>query len=67
MVFRSATLGYIDLSAGGATENYGGIRPGCWINALPAGGLVLMPDAVDRCRCSYLIKASIALAPQKTD
>lgn len=64
MVFRSATLGYRDLLNGQRTENYGGIRPGCWINAIPAGGLVLMPDATDHCVCSYLIKASIALKPR---
>ncbi|MFH1920374.1 MAG: PQQ-binding-like beta-propeller repeat protein [Planctomycetota bacterium] len=63
MVFRSATLGYVDLSRGQETENYGGIRPACWINVLPVGGLVLMPDATDGCTCSYLIKASIGLAP----
>jgi len=63
MVFRSATLGYADLLDYQGTENYGGIRPGCWINSIPAGGLVLMPDATDRCTCSYLIKASIALQP----
>ena len=44
-------------------QNFGGIRPGCWINVVPAGGLVLMPDATDLCTCSYLIKASIALQP----
>ncbi len=63
LVFRSATLGYIDLLEGRQTHNYGGIRPGCWINTLPVGGLVLMPDATDRCTCSYLIKASVALQP----
>jgi len=63
MLFRSATLGYLDLTCNRGTENYGGIRPGCWINAIPAGGLVLMPDASDRCTCSYLIKSSIALQP----
>ncbi len=63
LVYRSATLGYTDLSSNRGTENYGGIRPGCWINALPAGGLVLLPDATDRCTCSYLIKASVALQP----
>ncbi|MBW7995125.1 MAG: PQQ-binding-like beta-propeller repeat protein [Candidatus Glassbacteria bacterium] len=65
LVFRSATMGYLDLTRGGSTENYGGIRPGCWINALPVGGLVLMPDATARCDCSYLIKANIALAPTR--
>ena len=64
LVYRSATLGYRDLAHGTETENYGGIRPACWINALPVGGLVLLPDATSRCTCSYLIKASIALQPQ---
>ncbi|MBN2311064.1 MAG: PQQ-binding-like beta-propeller repeat protein [Candidatus Hydrogenedentes bacterium] len=63
LVYRSATFGYFDLLHNEGTINYGGIRPGCWINAIPAGGLVLAPDATDRCTCSYLIKASIALQP----
>ena len=63
LVYRSATLGYTDLLHNSGNRNYGGIRPGCWINVIPAGGLVLMPDATDRCTCSYLIKASIALQP----
>ena len=63
LVFRSATLGYYDLSGTRTTENYGGIRPGCWINALPVGGLVLLPDATAGCECSYLNKSWIALAP----
>ncbi|MDP6502390.1 MAG: PQQ-binding-like beta-propeller repeat protein [Planctomycetota bacterium] len=64
MVFRSATLGYTDLTGSFGTENYGGLRPGCWINAIPAGGLVLVPDYTARCSCSYPIKASIALQPR---
>ena len=61
LLFRSATLGYRDLTSGGENKDYGGIRPGCWINAIPAGGLVLFPDAYGGCRCSYLIRASAAL------
>jgi outer membrane protein assembly factor BamB len=63
LAFRSATLGYIDLTSGDRTQNYGGVRPGCWINAIPAGGILLVPDASSRCTCSYLIKSSLALAP----
>ena len=63
MVFRSATLGYFNLKGDGETENYGGLRPGCWINAIPAGGMVLVPDASAGCVCSYLNRAWIALAP----
>ena len=65
LAFRSATLGYRDLLSERPTDNYGGIRPGCWINTIPAGGLLLMPEATNRCVCSYLIKATIALQPMQ--
>ena len=61
MLFRSATLGYHDFTRNAGTENFGGIRPGCWINAFPAGGMVLVPEATAGCRCSYLNRAWIAL------
>ena len=67
LVFRSATLGYFNFAANDQIENYGGIRPGCWINVLPAGGLVLAPDATAGCRCSYLNQAWIALVPSGSD
>lgn len=61
LLFRSATLGYVDLSRTEGTENYGGIRPSCWINAIPAAGLVLVPDGSSKCQCSYQMKAWFAL------
>ena len=64
LLYRSSTIGYLDWQEPDkGTQNVGGIRPGCWINMLPVGGIVLMPDATDRCNCSYLIKATIALKP----
>jgi outer membrane protein assembly factor BamB len=60
-VFRSATMGYWDLTENREVRNYGGLRLGCWINAIPAGGLVLVPDGSAGCKCSYLNRASIAL------
>lgn len=64
LVFRSATLGYVDLEKNTGTENYGGIRPGCWVNAIPAGGLLLLGEAASGCTCSYLNQAAIALQPR---
>jgi outer membrane protein assembly factor BamB len=52
-LYRSATLGYHDLTRNVGTENFGGIRPGCWFNAIPAAGLVLVPDGFSKCACSY--------------
>ncbi|MGC9326254.1 MAG: hypothetical protein ACP5I1_01340, partial [Candidatus Hinthialibacter sp.] len=63
LVFRSGTLGYRDLQKDKEVQNYGGIRSGCWIDILPAGGLVLLPNSANGCVCSYLILASIALQP----
>ena len=61
MVFRSATLGYVDLTRKAGVENFGGIRLGCYINAIPAGGLVLVPDGSSQCNCSYQMQAWFAL------
>ncbi|MDX9755860.1 MAG: hypothetical protein RBU29_17995, partial [bacterium] len=38
-------------------------RPGCWINMIPAGGLVLLPESSSGCTCSYSMQLSIAYAP----
>jgi len=61
MLFRSATLGYLDLTRNVGTENFGGIRPSCWFNAIPAGGMVLVPDGSSKCACSYQTRAWLAL------
>ena len=61
MLFRSATLGYLDLSRDAGTENFGGVRPSCWFSAIPAGGLVLAPDGSAKCACSYQMQAWLAL------
>ncbi|GEM_PF-1727296 len=41
------------------------IKPGCWINMIPAGGMVLIPEASSGCTCAYAIQASMALAPKE--
>ena len=38
-------------------------RPGCWINMIPAGGLLLIPEASSGCTCGYSIQTSMALRP----
>jgi outer membrane protein assembly factor BamB len=61
LLFRSAVLGYIDLKDSRKTQHFGGIRPGCWITAIPAGGMVLMPEFSEKCGCAYLNKTTISL------
>ena len=35
-------------------------RPGCWINIIPAGGMILVPEAGSGCSCAYPMHASMA-------
>lgn len=39
-------------------------RPGCWLNIIPAGGLVLIPESSSGCTCAYPMQTSLALVPQ---
>ena len=39
-------------------------RPSCWLNDIPAGGLVLMPEATTGCDCAFAMQVSIVLAPK---
>ncbi|MHC4748787.1 MAG: LamG-like jellyroll fold domain-containing protein [Planctomycetota bacterium] len=38
-------------------------RPGCWINMIPAGGLLVIPEASSGCTCDYSIQTSMAFMP----
>ncbi len=35
-------------------------RPGCWINIIPAGGMIMIPEASSGCTCGHSIQASMA-------
>jgi len=53
-----------DLATGREWRLTTATRPGCWINMIPAGGLVLIPEASAGCTCEYPIQTSLALAPK---
>ncbi|MFQ6098013.1 MAG: PQQ-binding-like beta-propeller repeat protein, partial [Armatimonadota bacterium] len=42
-------------------------RPGCWINIIPAGGLILIPESSSGCTCGYPLQTSIALVPRQPE
>ncbi len=53
LLFRSYNLGWYDLDNDYGTQHFGGQRPGCWINFVPANGLLLMPEASSGCMCPF--------------
>jgi hypothetical protein len=40
-------------------------RPGCWINIIPAGGLVVIPEGSSGCTCGYPLQTSLGLVPRR--
>ncbi len=38
-------------------------RPGCWLNIIPAGGLVMIPESSSGCTCGYALQTSVVFAP----
>ena len=38
-------------------------RPGCWINMLAVGGMIVIPEASSGCTCGYPVQTSLALSP----
>ena len=42
-------------------------RPGCFINMVPAGGLLLIPEASSGCTCSFPLQTSLAYVPEEAN
>ena len=65
LMFRSGFTGFYDLEADAGVQHFGGHRLGCWINAIPANGLVLIPEASAGCVCLFSIASTVVLEPRE--
>ncbi|MHC4737406.1 MAG: outer membrane protein assembly factor BamB family protein [Planctomycetota bacterium] len=61
LFYRSSSTAIYDLERDQGLAIFGAIRPGCWLNAIPASGLMLMPEASSGCTCSYPLRCSFVL------
>ena len=66
LMFRSGATGFYDLDSDQGTRHFAGHRLGCWINAIPAGGLVMIPEASAGCVCLFSIASTIVMEPRET-
>ena len=64
--FRAGNPTMCDLATGKMSKVTEVSRPGCWINMIPAGGLLLIPEASSGCTCNFPIQTSMAFGPVKT-
>ena len=58
---RFSSLGFKDLDGQYGSFTYPVVRSSCWINMIPAGGLVVVPEGSSSCQCAYNYKTSLAL------
>jgi outer membrane protein assembly factor BamB len=55
-----------DLVPGGTRRKLNYVsRPGCWINMIAAGGVLLIPEASSGCSCPHPLQLSLAYIPQR--
>jgi hypothetical protein len=66
IMFRSGFTGYIDLNEDAGIRHFAGHRLGCWINAIAANGLVMIPEASAGCVCQFSIASTIVMEPRET-
>ena len=65
LFFRDGTAALLDLSRGVHDKVTDISRPGCWINMIPAGGLLLIPEGSSGCTCNYAVQGSLAFVPTR--
>lgn len=66
LFFRSNWTGFYDLERDEGTWHFAGHRPGCWINIIPAGGVLLIPEASSGCNCGHPVTATVAFKSGST-
>ena len=64
LLFRSGYTAFYDLQEDSGTRHFAGHRLGCWINAVAANGLVVIPEASAGCVCMFSIAATIVMEPR---
>jgi outer membrane protein assembly factor BamB len=64
MFFRSKFTAFYNRDQDDGTEHFAGQRLGCWINTIPANGLVMIPEASAGCVCLFSIAATIVFEPR---
>ncbi|MBL9135727.1 MAG: PQQ-binding-like beta-propeller repeat protein [Verrucomicrobiales bacterium] len=63
LFFRHHFHGMWDLASDKRSQ-FEGIRGGCWLGLVPAGGMLLAPESSAGCSCTHAIQTSVGYVPQ---
>jgi outer membrane protein assembly factor BamB len=65
LFFRRDSCYMFDLASRESTDLTAVTRPSCWMSIIPAGGLILMPEASSGCTCGFAMQTSVVLSPRR--
>ncbi len=65
--FRAGNPTMCDLATGKISKVTTTTRPGCWINIIPAGGMLLIPEASSGCSCNFSVQTSLSFMPKSAE
>jgi outer membrane protein assembly factor BamB len=66
MFFRHYSHGMWDLSTNKRSQ-FEGIRSGCWLSLISAGGMLLAPETSAGCSCTHSIQTSLGFLPRSLE
>jgi len=61
--FRHGQTMMVNADTGARMLAFTGVRPGCLINIIPAGGVVVQVEASSGCMCYHALQATVAFVP----
>ena len=61
LFYRSSSTAIYDFEKDRGLTLFGSIRPSCWINMIPANGVLLFPEGSAGCTCSFPLRCSVVL------
>ncbi|MCA9038953.1 MAG: PQQ-binding-like beta-propeller repeat protein [Planctomycetaceae bacterium] len=64
LMFRSGFTSFYNFKEDSGTQHFAGHRIGCWVNAIPANGLVMVPESSAGCVCLFSLASTITLEPR---
>ena len=62
--YRNHCLAFLDLNNLELTS-FESIRPACWINTIPVGGVLVETEGTSGCICFYSLQSSIVMIPKE--
>jgi len=66
LFFRSGYTAFYNLETDDGTQHFAGHRLGCWINTIPANGLVMIPEASAGCACLFTLSSTVVFEPRES-